>query len=101
MEAKCIPIEEIRSTLDRLRQDPKTQRKFPQELWTLIIQQTKIYPVEEVCRRLKINPINLRRRRSNFERLSCQQFNQPLIQSRLNSGLLTGYKLKFKAPSPA
>lgn len=52
MDAKFIPIEEIRSTLDRLRQDPKTQRKFPPEIWASIIQQTKIHPVEEVCRRL-------------------------------------------------
>ena len=58
MEAKFIPIEEIRSTLDRLRQDPKTQRNFPWELWTSIIQLTKIHPVEEVCRQLQINPKN-------------------------------------------
>jgi hypothetical protein len=50
MEAKFTTIEEIRSTLDRLRQDPKTQCNFPRELWTSIIQLTKIYPVEEVCR---------------------------------------------------
>lgn len=62
MEAKFTTIEEIRSTLDRLRQDPKTQRNFPRELWTSIIQLTKIYPVEEVCRRLQINPIYLKRK---------------------------------------
>jgi hypothetical protein len=50
MEAKFTTIEEIRSTLDRLRQDPKTQRNFPRKLWTSIIQLIKIYPVEEVCR---------------------------------------------------
>lgn len=62
MKARFIPIEEIQSTLDRLRQDPKTQRRFPQALWDCIIQQTKIYPVEEVCRRLQINPVYLKRK---------------------------------------
>ncbi len=62
MKAKFIPIEEIQCTLDRLRQDPKTQRKFPQALWDSIIQQTTLYPVEEVCRRLQINPVYLKRK---------------------------------------
>ena len=62
MEAKFTTIEEIRSTLDRLRQDPKTQRKFPAELWVSIIQLTKIYPLKEVCLRLRINPIYLKRK---------------------------------------
>lgn len=35
MEARFTPIEEIRSTLDRLRQDPKTQRNFPQGIMDL------------------------------------------------------------------
>lgn len=60
MNAKFTTIEEIRSILDRLRQDPKTQRNFPKELWTSIIQLTKIYPLKEVCLRLQINPIYLK-----------------------------------------
>ena len=62
MKAKITTLEEIRSTLDRLRQDPKTRRHFPRELWTSIIQLTKIYPVEEGCLRLQINPIYLKRK---------------------------------------
>ena len=86
MKTKFTTIEEIRSILDRLRQDPKTQRKFPRELWTSIIQLTKFYPFEEICLRLQINPIYLKRKiihleeqRSNFVRLSCQQLNELLI----------------------
>ena len=82
MEAKFIPIEEIRSTLDQLRQDPKTQRNFPQELWTSIIQLTKIYPVEEVCRRLQINPIYLKRKihESKESALEFREIVMPAVQ---------------------
>ena len=62
MENTLISIKEIRSTLDQLRQNPKTRRRFPQELWASILHQTKIYPIEEVCRQLQINPIYLHRK---------------------------------------
>jgi transposase-like protein len=74
MKAKFITIEEIRSTLDRLRQDPRTQRKFPQELWASIIQQTNIYSIEEVCHRLQINPVYLKRK--------IHQFKEPKLEFR-------------------
>ena len=83
MEAKFIPIEEIRSTLDRLRQDPNTQRRFPRELWTSIIQLTTIYPVEEVCRQLQINPIYLKRKihQSKEPALEFREIVMPAAQS--------------------
>jgi hypothetical protein len=62
METKFTSIEEIQSALDQLRQDPNTQRKFPQELWASIIQQTKIFPLEQVCRQLQINPTYLKQK---------------------------------------
>lgn len=74
METKFIPIEEIRATLDQLRQDPNTQRKFPREIWISIIQLTKIYPIENVCLRLQINPIYLKRK--------IHQFKEPATQFR-------------------
>ena len=83
MEAKFIQIEEIRATLDRLRQDPNTQRKFPRELWVSIIQLTKIYPIEEVCRRLQINPIYLKRKIHQFKEPALQfhEIVMPAVQS--------------------
>ena len=83
MEAKIIPIEELRSTIDRLRQDPKTQRKFPQELWTSIIGLIKIYPTEEICRRLLINPTYLKRKihQSNETTLEFREIVMPAVQS--------------------
>lgn len=83
MKAKFTTIEEIRSILDRLRQDPKTQRKFPKELWTSIIQLTKIYPLEEVCLRLQISPIYLKRKihPSKEPALEFREIVMPAVQS--------------------
>jgi len=86
MEIKCTPIEEIRSTLDRLRQDPNTQRKFPRELWTAIIQLTKTHPVEEICRQLQINPPYLKRKihQSKESSLEFREIIMPAVQPASN-----------------
>jgi hypothetical protein len=59
---KSQQIDEIRSMLDQLRQDPKTKRKFPQNLWKSIIRLTKIYSIEDLCQKLNINPAHLKRK---------------------------------------
>lgn len=83
MDTKFIPIEKIQSTLYRLRQDPKTRRNFPRELWNSIIQQTKIYPVKEVCRRLQINPTYLKRKihQSKQPAFEFREIIMPVAQS--------------------
>jgi hypothetical protein len=88
MKAKFIPIEEIRATLDRLRQDPKTQRKFPRELWTSIIQLTKIYPIEEVCLRLQIHPIYLKRK-IHQSRKPALEFREIIMPAAVQPGSAT------------
>ncbi len=45
-------IEEIRTTLVLLRQNPTIKKRFPTETWDTIIQLTKIYSHEEICQRL-------------------------------------------------
>jgi len=74
-----MQIEEIRSTLTRLRQNPKTQRKFPRELWDSIIQLTKICPIEELCRQLHINPVYLKDkiRDSKGQALEFREISMP------------------------
>lgn len=106
METKFIPIEEIRSTLDRLRQDPNTQRKFPRELWTSIIQLTKIYPVKEVCLRLQINPIYLKRKihQSKEPALEFREIVMPVVQSAPDVVMIElksvdGLQAKIQGPS--
>lgn len=83
MDAKFIPIEKIRSAIDQLRQDPNTRRKFPRELWTSIIHLTKTYPVEEVCRRLQIHPVYLKRKIRQFKEtaLEFREIVMPAVQS--------------------
>lgn len=106
MENTFIPIEEIRSTLDRLRQDPKTQRNFPGALWTSIIQLTKIYPFEEICRRLQINPIYLKHkiRQSKKPALEFREIVMPVTQSACDTitielSFADGLQAKIQGPS--
>ena len=61
MEAQS-KLEEIRSNLNRLRQDPNTKRRFPKKLWDSIIQMAKIYPHNDLCRELGIHPVYLKRK---------------------------------------
>jgi hypothetical protein len=68
MESQSITVEEIRSTLDQLRQNPLTKRRFPQKLWDSIIQLTKTYPLNDICRQLDINPVYLRRKIQNTKK---------------------------------
>lgn len=106
MKAKFIPIEEIRSTLDQLRQDPNTQRKFPQELWASIIQQTKIYSIEEVCLRLQISPVYLKRKihQSKESALEFREIVMPIAQPTSDTVTIElkstdGLQAKIQGPS--
>jgi hypothetical protein len=106
MNAKHIPIEEIRSTLDRLRQDPSTQRKFPRELWGSIIQLTKVYPIEEVCRQLRIDPIYLQHKmdQSQEQALEFREIVTPAtpsVSDRVTielSSSTTGLRARIQGP---
>jgi hypothetical protein len=106
MNAKLIPMDEIRSTLDRLRQDPSTQRKFPRELWGSIIQLTKVYPIEEVCRRLRIDPVYLQHKmdQSQEQALEFREISMQAISSVSDrvtielSSSTTGLKARIQGP---
>ena len=106
MDAKFIPIKEIRSSLDQLRQDPNTRRKFPKELWTSIIQLTKIYPVEELCRQLQINSVYLKRKihQSKEPTLEFREIVMPIAQSASDTVTIElraadGLQAKIQGPS--
>lgn len=98
-------IEEIQSTLTQLRQDPKTKRRFPQELWNTIIQLTKIYPLEELCRQLHLNPIYLKDkiRESKGQALEFREILMPVSQpvsETVTIELSTSSGLKAKIQGP-
>ncbi len=106
MDTKFIPFEELRSTLERLREDPKTQRKFPRELWLSIIRLTKIYPVEEVCHQLQINLIYLKRKihQSQASALEFREIVMPAAQSTFDTVTIElksvdGLQAKIQGPS--
>jgi len=62
MSVKLASLEEIYSTLTRLRQDPKTKKKFSNEIWDAIIHLTKTHPLDQVSQRLQIHPAHLKRK---------------------------------------
>lgn len=68
------PIEEVYKTLVSLRQNPTTKKKFPCETWDAIIQLTKIYSHEEVCRRLELAPGLLKRKIQ--QRMAPMEFHE-------------------------
>jgi len=61
MDACYATLDEIRSALTLLRQNPKTQRRFPRPLWASIVRLTKTIPVATLCQELHICPSNLKR----------------------------------------
>ena len=82
MKTTNLTIEDIRSTLTQLRQNPKTQRNFPQKLWESIVQLTEIYSVEDLCCKLLINPTYLKKkiRESKKQALEFREVLMPMPQ---------------------
>lgn len=93
MDIAPTTIEEIRSVLDQLRQNPKTKRRFPQKLWDSIIRLTEIYPLKDVCQRLNISPIYLRRKilQSNENTLEFREipFSAPFSSANVRIELVS------------
>jgi hypothetical protein len=68
------PIEEVRKTLELLRQNPTTKKRFPFETWDAIIQLTKTHSHEEICRRLQLAPGLLKRKIG--QRMASMEFHE-------------------------
>ncbi len=69
-------LEQIAATLDTLRQNPMTRRRYPKEVWDSIFQLTKTYSLNEICRRLRLNLTYLKDKMafSQRERLDFANF---------------------------
>src|SRR3974390_2958246 len=96
MDTQLTTLEEIQSTLDQLRQDPNTKRRFPKKIWDAIIQLTNTYPIQDICRQLNINPVYLKHKIQQTDVLEFHEvaFPTPLpsinivtIELSSNSGL--------------
>src|SRR5262249_20953958 len=101
MEIQLTTIEEIRSTLDLLRKDPKTQRRFPQKLWDSIIQLTNVYTLADICQELAINPNFLRRKiqQSKGKMLEFREITLPSTNAvTIELSSATGLKALIQGP---
>jgi len=56
-ESQLDTLEEIHATLIQLRQEARTQRRFPQKLWEAIIRLTQVHSIETICLHLNISPL--------------------------------------------
>jgi len=62
MNPQLDTLEEIHATLIQLRQEARTQRRFPQKLWEAIIRLTQVHSIETICLHLNISPAYLKRK---------------------------------------
>jgi len=105
MEAKIITLEKIQSTLEALRQDPHGKPRIPRALWASIIQQTKIHPLKEVCRRLQISPAYLKRKIKSSQESALEFHEVVMSAAQLTSDIVTielraadGLQAKIQGP---
>jgi hypothetical protein len=99
-------IQELQAALSQLRQDPKTQRKFPRELWEAVIHLTKTHSIKEISHCLRIHPGYLKRKVEQSQKQSLE-FREVIIPSSFvpSTDLVTieitsptGLKAKIQGP---
>jgi hypothetical protein len=96
------PIEEVRTTLELLRKNPRTKKRFPSETWDTIIQLTKIHSHEEICQRLQIAPGLLKRKiqqrtaSMEFHEISLNNISAEIVTIELISK--NGIQAKIQGP---
>lgn len=96
------PIEEVRTRLVLLRQNPKTKKRFPSETWDAIIQLTKTHSHEEICQRLQIAPDLLKRKigqrqaSMEFHEISLNNISAETVTIELISK--NGIQVKIQGP---
>lgn len=57
MDQSLNTLDQLAITLDALRQNPLTRRRYPKEFWDSIFQLTKIHSLNDICRRLRFDPV--------------------------------------------
>lgn len=102
MSIKLGSLEEIHSTLTRLRQDPKTKKRFPSEIWDAIIHLTETHSFDQVCQTLQIHPAHLKRKIR--ERITPFEFQEISLQTAASDTIVIelsstkGIKAKIHGP---
>ncbi len=104
MSAKLASLEDIYSILTRLRQDPKTKKKFPSDIWDAIIRLTETHPLGQVCQTLKIHPAQLKRKMRERKTSSPLEFQEISLQANFSDTIVIelssakGIKAKIHGP---
>lgn len=81
MKPQNSSLEEIHSTLIKLRQDHATRKNFPKELWVSIIRLAETYSIKEICQRLEIHPAYLKSKISSAKKTAVIDFQEISIQN--------------------
>lgn len=104
MNTQVDPFVEIAIRLAEIRQQAKTKQKFPQELWDAIISLTQSYSIQEVSKRLNINPSYLKRKIRDFLPIRELDFSEVPVQN-ICSGMVSvelfsdsGLRAKIQGP---
>lgn len=106
MNSQINSLEEIHATLECLRKESTTRQKFPKELWDAIIRLTQVHSIQEICKKLRINPayLNLKIRQSQASpTIDFQEISHPLHGAHSNTitielSLDSGLKAKIQGP---
>lgn len=76
MNTQEDPFCEIEAALTQLRQQAKTSRRFPQELWDAIISLTQTHSIQVVSLRLNINAAYLKQKIRESHEISPLDFRE-------------------------
>jgi len=104
MVSKISSLEEIRQNLTQLRQDPKTRKKFPKQLWEDIFSLIHLHSLEEVCGHLNFTPSFLkrkmreRRKTAELEFQEIPSFMTPSVGLTIEICSESGLKAKIHGP---
>ena len=55
MDQSLNTLDQLAITLDTLRQNPMTRRRYPKEFWDSILQLAKTHSLSDICHRLHLD----------------------------------------------
>lgn len=105
MSHQIKTLEQINSTLTRLRSEPGSRRKFPEELWKAIIDLTQFHSIDQICLCLKIAPAYLKlKMRQSQSSLDFQEVPHQILSNYNDNVTIeltssSGFKAKIQGPS--
>jgi hypothetical protein len=110
MRTQVKTIEEIHTTLQKVRGNSNFRNKFPKQIWNEIIELTKDVPFQDVCRQLEIQPAYLKRKmqqlhNNNPDVIDFQEISCNIQDSTITDAVVielisdSGLRAKIQGPS--